>query len=793
MKKLLLALAAMLAFTFTARAQEPAQPEGLSVGEQPEVQQIPAFSDKYCGKMVVGYMPSYRTYTVNSIDWSALTHCVLSFIRYANGSLITSDFSDADVRNIVSKCHANNVKVIVAIGGWNGFQNDGAFTTAQKRTNFCNIVMNYVNTYGLDGVDIDIELTDADIWNNFQALTSELKGRLGSGKSLSMAVSTWFTDAIPNAAYNNLDFINLMSYDANTNGSGDHAPQSLINNMISYYNARGVSNSRMTIGVPFYGYNSGGAKTYSEIIAMDRNNANRDYYNGIYYNGIPTIKSKAEFSKGYAGTMIWELGQDTFDDTSLLKAIKSVMGNCSGGGGGGNTTNYAISTSNVTSLANGKTHNFTVNYTAPAAADIWVTLYRTGDYNLVAEKKLQVAAASSSTSKTISLTIGSDVEAGNDYILFFDIRPRDAGWQQRAATKEFKFISITSSLTWSISTSHVTSLDNNKTHTFSVNYSAAQTADMWVTLYKGNDYALVSENKISNIAAGTGTKSITLNVPGSVAAGNDYIVFFDIRPAGSDWQQRAASQEDKNVTIKNTVAQATIPAAPERKHYDKEKLCYVKGTTYNNFNYVLDWGQSATASKEANSKSIKLAFNSGNVGHYLGSCFGDYAVLNVTETPYLHFHAYTDGTSMTSFDWYCISQGPAEDKKNIALTKGQWKEYTIDLRTLSGVDLSKFFQFKWCCKDDRGVDGNVYIDNIFFSGTNVPTGVADVAEASVSVFAAGGAVVIAGAQDQRVRVVDLTGRTLVNTVPASDYEQIPMGKGLYLVLVGNQTYKVSVR
>ena len=792
MKKILLALAACLAISFNAPAQATEPMEVSPEGAQPEVRQTPAFSDKYCGKMVVGYMPSYRSYAINSIDWSALTHCVLSFIRYANGALITSDFADADVRNIVSKCHANNVKVIVAIGGWNGFQNDGAFSTAQKRTNFCNIVMNYVNTYGLDGVDIDIELTDADIWNNFQALTSELKSRLGSGKSLSMAVSTWFTDAIPNAAYNNLDFINLMSYDANTNGSGDHAPQSLINNMVSYYNARGVSNSRMTIGVPFYGYNSGGAKTYSELIAMDRNNANRDYYNGIYYNGIPTIKSKANFSKGYAGTMIWELGQDTFDDTSLLKAIKSVMSDCSGGGGG-TTTNYTISTSNVTSLANGKTHNFTVKYTAPAAADIWVTLYRTGDYNLVAESKLQVAAASSQTSKTISLTVGSDVEAGSDYILFFDIRPRGTDWQQRKATKEFKFISITSSLTWSISTNHVTSLDNNKTHTFSVKYSAAQKADMWVTLYKGNDYALVAENKIANIAAGSGTKSITLNVPGSVAAGNDYILFYDIRPAGTDWQQRAASQEDKNVTIKNTVTQATIPAAPERKHYDQEKLCYVKGTTYNNFNYVLDWGQSAAASKEGNSKSIKLAFNSSNVGHYLGACFGDYAPLNVTQTPYLHFHVYTEGTSMTSLDWYCISQGPVEVKTNVALSKGQWKEYTIDLRTLSGVDLSKFFQFKWCCKDDRGVDGNVYVDNIFFSGSNTPTGVAAVADDAVRVFTAEGAVVIANAQGRQVRVVDLTGRTLASATLDSDLEQIPMGKGLYVVLVGDQVFKTMLR
>ena len=247
------------------------------------------------------------------------------------------------------------------------------------------------------------------------------------------------------------------------------------------------------------------------------------------------------------------------------------------------------------------------------------------------------------------------------------------------------------------------------------------------------------------------------------------------------------------MTVKNTVAQATIPAAPERRHFDKEKLCYVKGTTYNNFNYVLDWGQSAAASKENNSKSIKLAFNSGNVGHYLGSCFGDYAVLNVTETPYLHFHVYTDGTSMTSLDWYCISQGPVEDKKNVALTKGQWKEYTIDLRTLSGVDLSKFFQFKWCCKDDRGVDGNVYIDNIFFSGTNTPTGVTAVSDDAVYVLPLEGAVVVGNAQELPVKVVDLTGRMVASVTPASDLEQIPVGKGLYIVVVNNKAYKVLVQ
>ena len=145
-----------------------------------------SYNAETAGRRVVGYLPSYRTYAVDSIDFSALTHCNLSFMTYAGGTL-NPNFSSWDVQNIVNKCHSNNCKAIIAIGGWGGFQNDGAFTTAAKRTSFVNQVMNFVDTYNLDGVDIDIELEDADIWNNFDALASELSGRLKSkGKILTV-------------------------------------------------------------------------------------------------------------------------------------------------------------------------------------------------------------------------------------------------------------------------------------------------------------------------------------------------------------------------------------------------------------------------------------------------------------------------------------------------------------------------------------------------------------------------------------------------------------------------------
>ena len=154
-------------------------------------------------KRVVGYFPSYRTYAINSIDYSAMTHCILSFMTYANGTL-TSGFSGGDVQTIVNKCHSNGTKAMIAIGGWNGFNSsDNPFGTAAKRTSIVNQIMNYVDTYNLDGVDLDLEVNDANVWNNYDAFVSELSSRLKpKGKLLTMAVATWFTGPIANSTYN---------------------------------------------------------------------------------------------------------------------------------------------------------------------------------------------------------------------------------------------------------------------------------------------------------------------------------------------------------------------------------------------------------------------------------------------------------------------------------------------------------------------------------------------------------------------------------------------------------------
>jgi GH18 family chitinase len=52
---------------------------------------------------------------------------------------------------------------------------------------------------------------------------------------------------------------------------------------------------------------------------------------GIYFNGIDTVQKKVCYVRqnGFGGVMIWELGQDTADDSSLLRAAsQAAKGNC---------------------------------------------------------------------------------------------------------------------------------------------------------------------------------------------------------------------------------------------------------------------------------------------------------------------------------------------------------------------------------------------------------------------------------------------------------------------------------
>lgn len=283
------------------------------------------------GQHLVGYAPSWST-NPNTVQYNKLTHVVYAFIRPTASGGYTAIDQPGKLQSIVSQAHANGAKVSIAVGGWSDLNNtdfEAMSSSSTSRNTFANSMLSLCNQYNLDGVDIDWEYPTTAQSSNYAAMMQALADKLhGAGKILTAAVpaTSYYGQGIPSAAFSSVDFLNLMAYDGDA-GAG-HSPYSLAVQTFDYWLGRGLPASKAVLGVPFY--SRPGWQSYSALLANGAS-PNSDYYNGEYYNGIPTIQQKTDLAKQRGnGIMIWEISQDASGSNSLLSAIYARMGggNC---------------------------------------------------------------------------------------------------------------------------------------------------------------------------------------------------------------------------------------------------------------------------------------------------------------------------------------------------------------------------------------------------------------------------------------------------------------------------------
>ncbi|WP_375417134.1 glycosyl hydrolase family 18 protein [uncultured Hymenobacter sp.] len=274
---------------------------------------------------VVGYLPSWNG-EVSGVQFSKLTHVNYAFLLPNGDGSLKPIENPAKLQSLVSTAHANNVKVIISVGGWlDG--NPGVFVSIANNAGytsaFATNLINFVNQYNLDGVDIDWEHPDANTANGYASVMQSLATQLhGRGKLLTTAVAggTWAGGYIQNSVLSNVDFLNIMAYD---DSPPNHSTYALASQSVSYWRGRGLAASKTVLGVPFYGQPNG--VPFATLLAQGAD-PNADLFNGVGYNGIATIKSKTNlaFDQG-GGIMIWHLGQDVVGANSLLTAINQVV------------------------------------------------------------------------------------------------------------------------------------------------------------------------------------------------------------------------------------------------------------------------------------------------------------------------------------------------------------------------------------------------------------------------------------------------------------------------------------
>ena len=288
---------------------------------------------------VVGYFPYYRFSLNDKIQYCKVTHLNIAFANpETDGTIVLPSNSGDLLKNVMDTARSQNsdIKIYISLAGgalsdqvsntWKNF-----LSSPQDRPILIDKIVSYVLDNGFDGVDVDLE------WNHvttgYSDFVIELRDALKSkSKGITAAYpSETRYSLITQEALNALDFINLMVYDYTgpwNPSPGQHSSYNHAKQGINFWkNTVGINPSKLTLGVPFYGYdfqNSTTVKsfTYGSMVDSDVSNSEKDNVGNKYYNGRPTIANKVKLaSQNLSGIMIWELGQDSFSEYSLLETI----------------------------------------------------------------------------------------------------------------------------------------------------------------------------------------------------------------------------------------------------------------------------------------------------------------------------------------------------------------------------------------------------------------------------------------------------------------------------------------
>lgn len=199
-----------------------------------------------------------------------------------------------------------------------------------------NKIEEYCERYGLDGIDLDIELGSGDaIWDNYGIWVADLRSVCDEhGWLLSTATAQWVAQDVSEEIFAMFDYINVMAYDDDKRGRTSHASYEFALDCLEYFGTtKNIPRGKLVLGVPFYGrgYTSEGSLdwnsyvSFADLIADNAENYSRDEYDGIAYNGADSMRAKCELAKDYGGIMIWEISQDAEGEYSLLQVIKEEI------------------------------------------------------------------------------------------------------------------------------------------------------------------------------------------------------------------------------------------------------------------------------------------------------------------------------------------------------------------------------------------------------------------------------------------------------------------------------------
>jgi chitinase len=348
-------------------------------------------------KWVSGYYPGWghSKYPPSAIDFNSLTHVmVFSVLPLSGGTLNTTMFAGSlgpsMAQSVAKLAHAAGKKALLTVGGADTSTGFESSTSSANIATFVQNLVNLVNSWGFDGIDLDWEPLSSADYPAFASLVSSLKA--AKPEMLITMTAGYYSINFPMGSTekqfflqmsSQVDQLNVMTYNMSwphpgwvswhnspIYGEGSNHPVS-VTSSVAMYTAAGIPASKLGFGIGFYGacwtspvtapLQAPGASTIAcEDQSMGYANIMNHYYPSshyfydsaaqspylsssspvlrcgctlISYEDETSVAAKGAYAQqaGLGGVIIWEMSegyntQAADDPSSMLHAVGKAFG-----------------------------------------------------------------------------------------------------------------------------------------------------------------------------------------------------------------------------------------------------------------------------------------------------------------------------------------------------------------------------------------------------------------------------------------------------------------------------------
>jgi len=311
-------------------------------------------------KRIVAYVTSWKNNWGDNFEKAnQITHINYAFANIKDGKVVLgheTDTVDLIKLNQLKKVN-KDLKILISVGGWSWSKNfSDAVLTKESREVFANSAVDFMLKYHIDGIDLDWEYPGQRGDNNgyrpedkkhFTDILKLLRNKLDAvskkNKKYLLTIATganqgYLDHTNMKEAQQYLDFVNIMTYDFYTGGTGtighhsnlfvsnfDHAKGRSSKRAVQEHVMAQIPIEKIVLGVPFYGRWRKKVSPVNNGLYQKSNGASGSYSYRMIADSIQAKTFISYWDQGAKASYVWRKKDSLFITYESVKSLKEKI------------------------------------------------------------------------------------------------------------------------------------------------------------------------------------------------------------------------------------------------------------------------------------------------------------------------------------------------------------------------------------------------------------------------------------------------------------------------------------